>query len=88
MDNIQLDGVYSFVDNIKKIKLGDPIKLMINSNNIISNKAIGVYTIDNKKIGYLPFTCDQIDINNKFFINCIQVSKLLFKYNNYTTIIF
>jgi len=74
MQNIQLNGVFSFMDNVNTIKLGDYVKLLINSNNKISNKAVGVYTINNKKIGYLPISCDQIDINKKFIISKIHLN--------------
>jgi hypothetical protein len=53
MQNIQLDGVYSFMDNIKNIKLGDLVKLVQNPHNKISQNAIGVYSLDMKKLGYV-----------------------------------
>jgi len=46
-------GIYSFAENIKDIKLNDSVILKNEKYNIKSKNAIGVYTIDNKKIGYI-----------------------------------
>jgi len=75
MNSIQLDGVYSFLDNIKNIKLNDQIKLLLNPNNKISSDAIGVYTLDNKKIGYVPYNSTQLNINDNYKITKINLNK-------------
>lgn len=75
MNSIQLDGVYSFLDNIKNIKLNDSVKLLLNPNNKISSDAIGVYTLDNNKIGYVPYNSNQININDNYKITKINLNK-------------
>jgi hypothetical protein len=73
MFNIQIDGTFTYSDNVKQLKLGDTIKLLPNENNRINSKAIAAYTLDNKKIGYIPFTKNQIDINSKYKVTKIQL---------------
>ena len=63
MITIQIDGTFTFHDNVKHLKIGDKIKLIPNPNNRINSNAIGAYTQDNKKIGYIPFKKNQLDIN-------------------------
>jgi len=71
MNIIQLEGIYSFLDNIKLSKIGDPVKLILNPYNKISSDAIGVYTIDNRKLGYLPH---KVDITDKYNIHKINLN--------------
>ena len=54
MPNYKLLGIYSFADNLKKLNINDPVILKSEKFNIKSKDAIGVYTLDNKKLGYLP----------------------------------
>lgn len=75
MLHIQIDGTFSFSDNIKELKLNDEIKLITNPNNRFNSEAIGAYTLDNKKIGYIPFTKNQIDINSKYKVSKIQMTQ-------------
>ena len=72
MQSIQIDGIFTYVDNVKTLKLNDPIKLMRNLKNRINSDAIGAYTKNNLKIGYVPFKSNQIDINA-----CYYVSKII-----------
>lgn len=72
MQSIQITGTYSFIDNIKKTKIEDQVKLIKNPDNRINKEAVGVYTMDNLKIGYIPFTSNQIDINAKY--NIIKIN--------------
>ena len=72
MQNIQIDGTYTYIDNVKTLKLGDIIVLMKNPNNIINKEAVGAYTKSGKKIGYIPFKSSQIDINAKYTITKIN----------------
>jgi hypothetical protein len=74
MQLIQLDGVYSFMDNIKNLKLDDNVKLIINKNNRLNADAIGVY-YENKKIGYIPYKLSQINIKNTYKIHKINLNK-------------
>jgi hypothetical protein len=77
MLDIQIDGIFTYVDNVKTLKLGDKIKLIPNPNNRINVNAIGAYTLDNKKIGYIPFKINQININLIY-----KVSKISLNQNN------
>lgn len=74
MPNYKLLGIYSFADNLKKININDQVILKSEQFNIKSKNAIGVYTIDNNKIGYLP-------VENKneitFFNNAYKISNLV-----------
>ena len=74
MLKFQVEGIKSFCDNISDIKINDPVKLKLNSKNKISNKAIGIYTLNNKKIGYAPFQYSE-NINLNFKIINIFLSK-------------
>jgi len=88
MQYIEISGLYTYYDNIKKLKLDDKIILKENKNNKITKDAIGAYTINNIKIGYIPYTIKQIDINNNYFVSKIKlntIKPLLFiscKYDN------
>jgi hypothetical protein len=75
MLDIQIDGIYTYVDNVKNLKLGDKIKLILNPNNRINVNAIGAYTLDNKKIGYVPFKVNQIDINLIYTVSKISLNQ-------------
>jgi len=75
MLDIQIDGIYTYVDNVKTLKIGDKIKLIPNPNNRINSQAIGAYTTDNKKIGYIPFKINQIDINLIYTVSKINLNK-------------
>lgn len=74
MQNIQIDGIFTYIDNIKKLKLGDTIKLIPNPKNRLNKDAIGAYTLDLKKIGYVPFNKSQIDINLKYNVSHISLN--------------
>jgi hypothetical protein len=73
MQTIEINGTFSFQNNIKKLKIGDSIKLIRNENNKISRDAIGAYTMQGEKIGYIPFKQGQIDINDKYWIHKIML---------------
>jgi hypothetical protein len=75
MLDIQINGIYTYVDNVKTLKIGDKIKLIPNPNNKISTHAIGAYTLDNKKIGYVPFKVFQIDINLIYTVSKISLNQ-------------
>ena len=75
MLHIQINGTFSFSNNIKELKLGDEIKLFTNPNNKNNPEAIGAYTLENKKIGYIPFTKNQIDIKSKYKVTKIQMTQ-------------
>lgn len=75
MQSIQIDGTFTYCDNIKKLKIGDIIKLIPNPNNRINSEAIGAYTLNNEKIGYVPFKSNQIDIRAKYTVTKIKLSQ-------------
>ena len=85
MQIIQLDGVFTYINNVKNLRLDDTVKLIINKNNRINSNAIGVYS-NNNKIGYIPYTINQININNTYKIFKINLNKnhlqILIKCNN------
>jgi hypothetical protein len=74
MQSIQIDGIFTYIDNIKKLKLGDTIKLKPNPKNRLNKNAIGAYTTDFKKIGYIPFNKSQIDINLNYTVTTISLN--------------
>lgn len=76
MQSIQINGTFTFAENIKNLKIGEQIKLIKNPNNKINNEAIGAYTMDGKKIGYIPFTSNQINIKSKCYVSKINLSQL------------
>jgi len=67
-------GIYSFADTLKKVHVNDPILLKKEQYNIKSKDAIGVYTHDNKKLGYLPNE-NYNEIKN--FNSAYRISKLV-----------
>lgn len=76
MQHIQIDGTYTYIDNIKSLKIGEIIKLIANPSNRLNADAIGAYTLSGKKIGYIPFKTTQLDINSKYLISKINLSQL------------
>jgi hypothetical protein len=54
MPSYKILGIYSFAENIKAMHLDDPVILKKEEYNIKSKDAIGVYSIKDKKLGYLP----------------------------------
>ena len=75
MQSIQIDGTFTFATNIKELKIGDQIKLISNPNNRLNSDAIGAYTMNGNKIGYVPFKTNQIDITNKYYVTKIKLSQ-------------
>jgi hypothetical protein len=75
MQSIQIDGTYTYSDNIKELKLGDQVKLYRNPSNRMNADAIGAYTFSGKKIGYVPFKSNQIDLKAKYIVSKIQLSQ-------------
>lgn len=61
MQSFKIVGTFTFAETIKTLKLGDIVKLIPNPENKINPNAIGVYTKEMKKIGYLPFNITQVD---------------------------
>lgn len=72
---IQIDGTFSFADNVRTLKLGDKIVLKPNPNNSINSNAVGAYTLNDKKIGYIPFTSKQVDIKSKYYVFRLNLSQ-------------
>lgn len=54
MPSYKILGIYSFAENLKRMQINDQVLLKKEDYNIKSKNAIGVYTMDNKKLGYLP----------------------------------
>lgn len=75
MQTIQIDGTFTFAENTKKLKIGEQIKLMLNPSNRLNSEAIGAYTIDGHKIGYVPFKSNQIDINAKYSVTKLNLTQ-------------
>lgn len=73
MQIIQLTGTLTFSNNIKNLKIYDDVKLKRNPTNKISSDAIGAYTLDGLKIGYIPFKESQINIKSKYTISKINL---------------
>jgi len=73
MPNYKILGIYSYADNLKKVKINDSVILKNEKFNIKSENAIGVYTIDNKKLGYLPI---EKSLETQYFKNSYQISKI------------
>ena len=76
MQQIEINGIFTYIENIKTLKLDDQIKLLPNPNNKVNKEAIGAYTLTGKKIGYVPFTTSQIDINGKYIVSKIKLNKI------------
>jgi len=74
MPSYKILGIYSFADNLKEINLNDKVILKNEKYNIKSKNAIGVYTIDNNKLGYLPVE-NQDEITN--FNDAYKISNLV-----------
>ena len=74
MPSYKLLGIYSFADTLKKIHINDQVILKSEKFNIKSKNAIGVYTIDDKKLGYLPVE-NQTEITS--FDNAYKISNLV-----------
>jgi hypothetical protein len=65
MPKYKVLGIYSFADNLRKMNIGDQVILKTEKHNIKSKDAIGVYSLDNKKLGYLPVeTTDEVNSFN------------------------
>lgn len=75
MQSIQIDGTFTYVSNIKSLKIGEKIKLILNSNNRINSDAVGAYTLQGKKIGYVPFKSNQIDLKATYTVSKISLSQ-------------
>ena len=68
MQTIILTGTITYAENIKNLKIGDTLKLNRNPNNKISSDAIGAYTLDGLKVGYVPFKESQINLKIKYTV--------------------
>ena len=75
MQFIQIDGTFTFAQNIKELKIGDLIKLQPNPSNRINKDAIGAYTNNGSKIGYVPFKSNQIDLKAKYKVAKINLTQ-------------
>jgi len=75
MQSIQIDGTYTYADNIRSVKIGDQVKLIENPNNRMNKEAIGAYTLQGKKIGYVPFNSNQIDIKSQYVVSKINLTQ-------------
>lgn len=76
MQEIQIDGIFTYIENVKNLKLGDKVKLKLNQNNRINKEAVGVYTDKtNLKIGYIPFKASQLDITQEYKIEKIHLNQ-------------
>jgi hypothetical protein len=74
MPTYKVIGIYSFAENLKNVKLYDHVILKSEKFNIQSKNAIGIYSLDNNKLGYLP-----IESKNeiKSFNDAYKISKLI-----------
>ena len=71
-------GINSFSENLKSnIQIGDQVVLKSEKYNIKSKNAIGVYTKENKKLGYLPIESkDEISLfRNSYKIVTLILNK-------------
>ena len=76
MLKFNIEGIKSFNENIKNIRLNDKVILKRNKNNRFTSQAIGVYTLDNEKIGYASFIySNNIDLNLNYTILNINLFK-------------
>jgi hypothetical protein len=73
MQTLQLTGTITYAENIKNLKINDTVRLTRNPNNKISSDAIGAYTLDGLKIGYIPFKESQINIKLKYTVSKINL---------------
>jgi len=74
MPSYKILGIYSFAENIKRMQINNQVLLKKEDYNIKSRDAIGVYSIDNKKLGYLPVE-NHDEIKN--FNLSYKISKLI-----------
>jgi hypothetical protein len=65
MQSFQIDGTYTYIDNVKTLKLGDIVFLRKNPKNNINKEAVGVYTKNNHKIGYMPLKSSQLEMDSQ-----------------------
>jgi hypothetical protein len=79
MPSYKILGIYSFTENIKKLNLNDKVLLKKENKNIKSDNAIGVYNLENKKLGYLPVEKNEELLNHK---NSYKISTLLLHLQN------
>ena len=75
MQSIQIDGIYTYAENVKKLKIGDKIKLMPNPSNRVNSEAVGAYTINGAKIGYIPFKSSQINLKSSYIVTKINLTQ-------------
>jgi hypothetical protein len=75
MQFIQIDGTFTYSKNIKDLKIGEQIKLVLNPSNRLNSEAIGAYTLSGLKIGYVPFKANQIDIKAKYTVTKINLTQ-------------
>jgi hypothetical protein len=76
MQEIQIDGIFTYIENVKNLKLGDKVRLKLNQNNRINKEAVGVYTDKtNLKIGYIPFKASQLDITQEYKVEKIHLNQ-------------
>lgn len=75
MQSIQIDGTFTYASNIKNLKIGDQIKLIPNPSNRLNSEAIGAYTFNGNKIGYVPFKSNQIDMKAKYTVTKINLNQ-------------
>ena len=76
MQEIQIDGIFTYIENVKNLKLGDKVKLKLNQNNRINKEAVGVYTDKtNLKLGYIPFKASQLDITQEYRVEKIHLNQ-------------
>lgn len=74
MPNYKVLGIFSFANNLLNVKINDSVILKKEKYNIKSKNAIGVYSTENKKIGYLPIEGKEEIL---FFQNSYKISKLI-----------
>lgn len=74
MPTYKIMGIYSFADNLKQMHVNDNVILKHENYNIKSKNAIGVYSLDNKKLGYMP---NESKYELETFNNAFIISKLV-----------
>jgi hypothetical protein len=77
MPTYKVLGIYSFSENLKSINIDDSVYLKKEIYNMISKNAIGVYTMDNKKLGYLPIenSDETLYFKNSYKISTIMLNQ-------------
>lgn len=74
METYEIVGTHSFASDIINLKVGDKVKLIHNPDNKINPKSIGIYTDRMRKIGYLPFTIEQVtDLDEPCTISVLRL---------------